>query len=69
MGILNHHLKNFKESIKSLEKGIKLTPKEDGAFITLAANYIELENYPKALENFEKAIDINPNLKWAQRIK
>ena len=52
----------YQESIADCEEVMKRNPHHFGALSGFGQNYSKLENFEKALEYFERALAINPNL-------
>ena len=57
-------MENFDKAITSLEKCLQKDTKNPEIFYQLGLNYLQLKNYPKAEENFQKATDLNPKQRW-----
>ncbi|NIO21011.1 MAG: tetratricopeptide repeat protein, partial [Candidatus Aenigmarchaeota archaeon] len=47
--------------IKELEKDIKISPGSSFSYFLLGQIYLRQEEYEKARDNYEKAIEIQPN--------
>lgn len=57
-------IQNYDKAIESLEKCLKIEPKNDVVFFELGKNYLQLKNFKAAFDNFEKAILIEPKNRW-----
>ncbi|MCG4585325.1 tetratricopeptide repeat protein, partial [Anaerosalibacter bizertensis] len=53
--------------IKNYEKVIELDPLDDIAYNNMGYTYFKMKEYEKALKCYDKAIQINPNNKYAIR--
>lgn len=56
-------LERYKESIADCEEVLKRNPLHFGALSGFGQNYGRLENFERALEYFERALAINPNMR------
>ncbi|AHN24424.1 DUF4365 domain-containing protein [Lysinibacillus varians] len=59
-GLLEFLLNNFNDSIKYLEKSIKLNVNNETAYLYLGKIYSSILNFNKAEYNLQKVIEINP---------
>ncbi len=66
-------MQEFAKSIRDCERTLALNPVHFGALSGAGLNYLSLHNLPKALEYFERAVAVNPNLlqiqQYIKRIK
>lgn len=53
--------KNYKESIKFLEKSLKIDPENENAKLLIGANYIKLQKYDEAENTFVSVLNKNPD--------
>lgn len=60
-------LKKFEESIEDSQIVLDLNPYHFGAMIGLGHAYLQLQDQLSAIECFQKALEINPNLESARR--
>ncbi|MGZ5282166.1 MAG: tetratricopeptide repeat protein [Bacteroidia bacterium] len=61
LGILNFQVKNRDASFKYLNLALRLDPTDAEAFYYRGYNYREVEMPEKAIENFQRAIDLKPD--------
>lgn len=61
LGILNFQVKNRDASFKYLNMALRLDPTNAEAFYYRGYNYREVEMPDKAIENFQRAIDLKPD--------
>ena len=61
LGILNFQVKNRDASFKYLNMALRLDPTNAEAFYYRGYNYREVEMPEKAIENFQRAIDLKPD--------
>lgn len=59
-------MQEFSKSIKDCESTILLNPVHFGALSGTGLNYLGLHNFVKALEYFERAVAVNPNMPQIQ---
>ncbi|MGQ4808247.1 hypothetical protein NKDENANG_01625 [Candidatus Entotheonellaceae bacterium PAL068K] len=59
-------MQEFEKSIRDCEKTLELNPVHFGAFSGTGLNYLGLRNLAKALEYFERAVAVNPNMTQIQ---
>jgi TolA-binding protein len=59
-GVFEFNRGNFAEAIESFEKALKVEPRADHVFYSLAAAFARLNNITKALEALRHAIGIRP---------
>lgn len=52
----------YEDSIKDIEKVLKLEPRHFGALSGLGLNQLELKNYKSALKSYQEAQKIHPNM-------
>lgn len=57
-------MENYDRAIESLEKCIRMQPKNAVLYGELGRNYLPLKKYNEAYANFEKAAQINPQNRW-----
>ena len=60
-------MQEYEKSIRDCDKTIALNPVHFGALSGAGLCYLELHNLPKALDSFERAIAVNPNMSQIQR--
>ena len=56
LGVLYHDYDQFRRSIRELEQVVKLRPDVGDVYPLLGLNYLEIQNYKKAEENYLKAV-------------
>ncbi len=66
MGNLKHHEYSLMAALKYYNQAIKHKPDYRDALYMRAATYAELGNYSKALKDYEKVLEIDPNLSQAK---
>ena len=59
-------MQEFNKSIKDCESTLRLNPVHFGALSGTGLNYLGLHNFIKALEYFERAVAVNPNMPQIQ---
>ncbi|MCH7656955.1 MAG: tetratricopeptide repeat protein, partial [Bacteroidetes bacterium] len=52
--------KKYEKTITTLQKAIKINPKDDTDYYNMGITYGELKQYKEAITAYKKAIDINP---------
>ena len=52
----------YEDSIKDIEKVLRLEPRHFGALSGLGLNQLELKNYKIALKSYQEAQKIHPNM-------
>ncbi len=67
LGISLRRQGKWKEAILEYETAIKIDPKDEGLYFNMAKAYVEGGNLKMAERNFQKALDMNPDLAAAQR--
>ena len=67
LGISLRRQGKWKEAILEYEIAIKIDPKDEGLYFNMAKAYLEGGQLKYAERNFQKALDLNPNLTAAQR--
>lgn len=60
LGVWNFSLKNYEIACLNLQKSINLNINYPAIFVVLLKGYMNLNQYQKAVENFEKALEICP---------
>ena len=60
-------MQEYEKSIRDCDKTIALNPVHFGALSGAGLCYLELHNLPQALDSFERAIAVNPNMSQIQR--
>src|SRR6266571_6709623 len=60
-------IQEFEKSIRDCDKTIALNPVHFGALSGAGLGYLGLRNLPKALDYFERAVAVNPNMEQIQR--
>jgi len=68
LGIALRRKGKVSEAIKEYHKALKLDQNDEGLHYNIGRAYIEVNNKPKAVHHFKKALGINPNFKDAQVI-
>lgn len=68
-GETERRLGKFESSIANMTKAIELEPQNDMFYITRALSYKSLENYTAALNDINKAIELNNKVEQTQKIK
>ncbi len=68
LGIALRRKGKVNEAIKEYHKALKLDQNDEGLHYNIGRAYIEVNNKPKAVHHFKKALGINPNFKDAQVI-
>jgi tetratricopeptide (TPR) repeat protein len=59
-------MQEYEKSIVDCEKTLALNPIHFGALSGTGLNYLGLRNFTKALEYFERAVEVNPNMPQIQ---
>ena len=59
-------MENYEESLVDIEHTLRLEPRHFGALSGRGLVYIELENWEGALEAFEAALAVNPQMRGPQ---
>ena len=59
-------MENYDESLVDIERTLKLEPRHFGALSGRGLVYIELEEWERALEAFEAALAVNPQMRGPQ---
>ena len=67
LGISLRRQGKWKEAILEYETAIKIDPKDEGLYFNMAKAYVEGGNLKMAEKNFQRALDMNPDLSAAQR--
>ncbi len=67
LGISLRRQGKWKEAILEYETALKIDPSDEGLYFNMAKAYVEGGNLKMAEKNFQKALDVNPNLTAAQR--
>lgn len=67
LGISLRRQGKWKEAILEYETALKFDPKDEGLYFNMAKAYVEGGNLKMAEKNFQRALDMNPNLSAAQR--
>jgi GT2 family glycosyltransferase len=60
LGISELALGNYKQAIKYFERVLKFMPEHDRSLMALGGVYEKLKKYKKAINNYKKALKINP---------
>ncbi len=68
LGIALRRKGKVNEAIKEYHKALKIDQNDEGLHYNIGRAYIEVNNKPKAIHHFKKALGINPNFKDAQII-
>ncbi len=67
LGISLRRQGKWREAILEYETAIKIEPKDEGLYFNMAKAYVEGGQLKLAEKNFQKALDLNPDLSAAQR--
>lgn len=65
--ILSQDPRNFREAESSIREAIRLDPKDPDYYAELGTLYRKHNNHQKAIEMFEKALEINSNHNYSKR--
>lgn len=65
----NENRKNRDTILYLAEKALSFDPDLEDAYLVIGDYFYEIRNYTRALEEYEKALRINPNYSWAYDAK
>lgn len=64
LGVSENRKKNPSKAIEYQLEAIKLNPKYDAAYASLANGYLDTGQYEKSLRNAEKCVEYDPDYAW-----
>jgi tetratricopeptide (TPR) repeat protein len=68
LGGLHFDAKNYDKSAGFYQKAVSINPKSDNGFYKLAETYQQMSMKNAALQNCQKALQINPNNEYAKKL-
>lgn len=76
LSLAYYKVKNWEESINAARRALQFNPKGIGAYNNIGTALIHLGRYDEAIQNFDKALEIEPNYQlaknnynWAMQMK
>lgn len=69
LGVLYWSNRHMERAIDCFEKALKDDPNFAMTYANLAANYIDTGKYPEAIQALEKALSLDPQINFAEKMK
>ena len=76
LSLAYYKVKNWEASINAARRALQFNPEGTGAYNNIGTALIHLGRYDEAMENFDKALEIEPNYQlaknnynWAMQMK